>query len=230
MNTRTTLTLAALAAITLTACVPQDPDTTPTTSTPAFGGTGQRSRGCTPRAYVPAMGSTTSKRPPRGRARALQPETAAKQLRCMDMAIRGLTYDEIAAAEGYADHSGARFAVTRAFERAFDAAADQLRPVYQGRAELLFRHGLTLLEEGLDTGEDADGNPIPQDLDKVRVGAAIADKALLRLMRLSGLDQPQVTVQVGGGDLESLKRDFLAFLGRAGVGAAIDAEVVEEEP
>lgn len=178
------------------------------------------------------MGSDTTKGTTkrRGRARAVQPDTAAKQLRCMDMAIRGLTYGEIAEAEEYADHSGARAAVARGFERAFDAAAEELRPRYQGRAELLWRHGLTLLEQGLDGTEDDEGNPIGPDLDKVRAGAQIADKALLRLMRLSGLDQPTVTPPAGGDSLAALQAELLELMHRSPDQlAAVDAEIVEVE-
>ena len=172
------------------------------------------------------MGSTTTKGSPRrGRARALQVDTADKQRRCMELAIQGLTYDEIAEREGYADHSGARQAVARGFERAFDTAADQLRPIYQGRAELLWMKGMTLLQQGLDGTEDEDGEPTGPDLDKVRVGAQIADRALGRLMRLSGLDQAAVTVSVGGSDLERLKNEFAGLL----ASPTLDAEVVEVE-
>ncbi|MFD3426085.1 hypothetical protein [Nocardia fluminea] len=171
------------------------------------------------------MGSTTSKGTTRrrGRARELQPETAEKQRRCMELAIKGLTYQEIAEAEGYSDHSSARWAVARGFERAFDTAADQLRPIYQGRAELLWMKGMTLLQEGLDGSEDEEGEPTGPDLDKVRVGAQIADRALGRLMRLSGLDQAAVTVSVGGSDLERLKNEFAGLL----ASPTLDAEVVE---
>lgn len=178
------------------------------------------------------MGSTGTKRTskPRGRARPLQPETAAKQLRCMDLAIRGLTYQEIADTEGYANHSGAQQAVARGFERAFDRRAEELRPVYQGRAELLWRHGLTLLEQGLDGTEDDEGNPVGPDLDKVRAGAQIADKALLRLMRLSGLDQPTVTPPAGGDSLAALQAELVELMNRSPSQlAAVDAEIVEVE-
>lgn len=171
------------------------------------------------------MGSTSTKRSnkPRGAARDLQPETAAKQHRCMELAIQGLTYQEIADREGYANHSGAQQAVARGFERAFDTAADQLRPRYQGRAELLWSKGMALLDRGLDPGEDEEGKPKPVDLDMVRVGAQIADRALGRLMRLSGLDQAAVTVSVGGNDLERLKNEFAGLLATP----MLEAEVVE---
>lgn len=143
----------------------------------------------------------------------------------MEMAIAGVTYQEIAEREGYADHSGARWAVARAFERAFDTAADQLRPVYQGRAEQLWSKGMALLERGLDPGEDEEGQPKPVDLDMIRAGAQIADRALGRLMRLSGLDQAAVTVSVGGNDLERLKNEFAGLL----ASPTLDAEVVEVE-
>lgn len=147
----------------------------------------------------------------------------------MELAIQGLTYDEIAEREGYADHSGARQAVARGFERAFDTAADQLRPIYQGRAELLWMKGMTLLQQGLDGTEGEDGEPTGPDLEKVRVGAQIADRALGRLMRLSGLDQAAVTISVGGSDLERLKAEFTEVLSAPQLAApTLDAEVVEE--
>jgi hypothetical protein len=142
----------------------------------------------------------------------------------MDLAIRGLTYHEIAEREGYADHSGARQAVARAFERSFDASADELRPKYQARAELMWAKGLVMLERGMDTRETEEGEPIPPDLDMAKAGAQIMDRALGRLMRLSGLDQASVAVAVGGSDLERLKAEFGQLLATG----AIDAEVVEE--
>lgn len=142
----------------------------------------------------------------------------------MEHAIRGRTYHEIAELEGYADHSGARQAVARAFERSFDASADELRPKYQARAELMWAKGLIMLEQGMDTRETEEGEPIPPDLDMAKAGAQIMDRALGRLMRLSGLDQAQVAVAVGGSDLERLKAEF----GRLLAAGAIDAEVVEE--
>lgn len=141
----------------------------------------------------------------------------------MELAIRGLTFEEIAEHEGYADHSGARQAVARGFERAFDQAADQLRPVYQGRAELLWAKGLNLLEKGMEGRVGEDGEPLGPDLDMIRAGAQIADRALGRLMRLSGLDQAAVTVTVGGSELERLKAEF----GELMSAGPIDAEVVE---
>lgn len=179
------------------------------------------------------MGSSTDKRSTqrRGGRRTLQPETAAKQLRCMELAVRGLTYAEIAEHEGYANESGARHAVAAAFKRSFDAAAEELRPVYQARANTLWRHGYDMVRKGLDTREDEDGNPIGPDLDMVRAGAQIADKALGRLMRLSGLDQPNLTVSVGSaGEFAALKAEFAALLpGAADAVPAVDAEIVNED-
>lgn len=175
------------------------------------------------------MGSTTNKGTPRGRARALQPDTAAKQLRCMDHAIRGLTYQEIAELEGYADPSGARQAVARAFKRSFDASAEELRPRYQARAELLWSKGLTLLERGMDTRETEEGEPIPPDLDMAKAGAQIMDRALGRLMRLSGLDQPTTVLVPGGPDLNALKAEFIQYLpALVGGQVPLDVEVVED--
>lgn len=147
----------------------------------------------------------------------------------MQLAIAGRTYQEIADAEGYSNESGARQAVARGFERAFDSTADQLRPRYQGRAELLWSKGMALFERGLDPGEDDEGKPKPVDLDMVRAGAQIADRALGRLMRLSGLDQAAVTISVGGSDLERLKAEFTEVLAAPQLAApTLDAEVVEE--
>lgn len=178
------------------------------------------------------MGSTTDKGPAkqrRGRARQLQPDTAAKQLRCMELAVRGLTYAEIAEREDYANESGARQAVAAAFKRSFDSTAEELRPRYQARAELLWSKGLIMLERGLDTRETEEGEPIPPDLDMAKAGAQIMDRALGRLMRLSGLDQPTTVVIPGGPDLNALKAEFAQYLPALAAGEVpVDAEVVED--
>lgn len=145
----------------------------------------------------------------------------------MEHAARGMNYSEIAELEGYSNESGARQAVARGFERAFDRAADELRPIYQARAEFLYRTGVTLMAEGLDVRETTeDGEPVGPDLDRVRAGAQIADRALGRLMVLSNLNHAQVTVSAGSGQLAALKAEFDRALNGDGV---VDGEVVTEE-
>lgn len=149
----------------------------------------------------------------------------------MELAVQGLTYAEIAEHEGYANESGARHAVAAAFKRSFDATAEELRPVYQARANTLWRHGYDMVRQGLDVRQDDDGNTIGPDLDMVRAGAQIADRALGRLMRLSGLDQPNLTVSVGSaGEFAALKAEFTAaLLPGADAVPAVDAEIVDED-
>lgn len=153
-------------------------------------------------------------RPPRGNARCT-PDEMERQQRCADLAVQGLTYAEIAEHEGYASESGARYAVAAVFRRAATDSVEILRPKMEGRAELLWTAGLQVMQEGRENG----------DLDKFVKGAAVADKALARLMRLYGLDQPTVEVHVGGDSLETLKRQFMELLD----GQVLDAEVVPDE-
>ncbi|MEU1550246.1 hypothetical protein [Nocardia sp. NPDC005745] len=150
-------------------------------------------------------------RPRRGKARAT-PDEMARQQRCADLAVQGLTYAEIAVEEGYASESGARAAVHAVFRRAATDAADVLRPKIEARAELLWTAGLQVMRDGRDEG----------DLDKFKAGATVADRALARLMRLYGLDQPVVEVNVGGESLDSLKAQFMRMLD----GDVVDAELV----
>ncbi len=139
----------------------------------------------------------------------------AKQQRCADLAVQGLTYREIAEHEGYKDESGARAAVHAVFRRAATDAADILRPKIEARIELLWTAGLQVMQEGRE--QDDEG--------KFRAGATVADRALARLMRLYGLDQPTVEVHVGGESLDNLKAQFTAMLD----GQVVDAEVVSPD-
>lgn len=133
-------------------------------------------------------------------------DTMAKQQRCLDLAVRGLTYAQIAEEEGYAGESGARAAVHAALKRAATAADETVRPMMVARAEQLWVHGFGVLLEGRDQG----------DMDKFARGAKVADSALARLMRLHGLDQvPAVQVSVGGApSLEAIKAEFSAYMDR----------------
>lgn len=142
------------------------------------------------------------------------PETMAKQQRCLDLAVRGITYAEIAEHEGYSGESGARAAVHAALKRAASEAAETVRPLMIARAEKLWEHGFGVMLEGRDQ----------QDIDMFVKGAGVADKALARLMRLHGLDEPPAVQVSVGTDLESLKRDFAKLLD---AGEPIEAEVVE---
>ncbi|WP_157121222.1 hypothetical protein [Nocardia miyunensis] len=146
------------------------------------------------------------------------PDTMAKQQRCLDLAVRGLTYAEIAEEEGYAGESGARAAVHAALKRAATSAAETVRPLMIARAEQLWTHGFGVMLEGRDE----------RDIDKFVKGASVADKALARLVRLHGLDQvPAVQVTVEGApDLAQLKREFAELLDGAG-GDVVDGEVVD---
>jgi DNA-binding CsgD family transcriptional regulator len=148
-------------------------------------------------------------------------EVKAKQQRCLDLAVKGLTYAEIAEAEGYASESGARKAVNAALKRSAKKAAETVRPLMVARAEKLWEHGLGVMLEGRDEG----------DMERFAKGASVADKALARLMRLHGLDTPDVSVQIGAGagELERLKNDFMLEINKA-AGGVLDAELVEPEP
>ncbi|WP_280332063.1 hypothetical protein [Nocardia wallacei] len=141
----------------------------------------------------------------------------AKQQRCLDLAVRGLTYADIAHEEGYANESSARSAVHAALKRAATEAAETVRPLMIARAEKLWEHGFGVMLQGRDQ----------QDIDMFVKGAGVADKALARLMRLHGLDEPApVQVQVGT-DLESLKRDFAKLLDERDSPELIEGEVVD---
>lgn len=140
-----------------------------------------------------------------------------KQQRCLDLAVQGLPYWQIAEAEGYASESGARKAVNAALKRAAKKAAATVLPMMIARAEKLWASGIEVMQEGRDEA----------DMDKYKAGASVADKALARLMRLHGLDDPApVQVQVGT-DLESLKRDFAKLLDERDSPELIEGEVVE---
>ena len=145
-------------------------------------------------------------------------ETLARQQRCADLAIRGLSYTAIAEHEGYASESGARAAVAAVLHRADNAAAEELRPLMSARATELWRNGFEVMREGRDAG----------DMDRFRTGAVVADRALARLMRLWGLDQAAMAVQMSGtvGDLETLKVEFLRSLD---ADAVIDGEIVADD-
>ncbi|NKY47991.1 hypothetical protein [Nocardia cerradoensis] len=151
----------------------------------------------------------------------VDPETRARQQRCLDLKVRGMTYADIAEHEGYAGESGARAAVEAALARAEKQAADVVRPLMVARAEKLWEHGLGVMLEGRDEG----------DMERFAKGASVADKALARLMRLHGLDTPDVSVQIGAGagELERLKNDFMLEINKA-AGGVLDAELVEPEP
>ncbi|MGW5514634.1 hypothetical protein [Nocardia africana] len=147
----------------------------------------------------------------------VDPETRARQQRCLDLKVRGLTYADIAEEEGYAGESGARAAVEAALSRAASEAAEVVRPLMVARAEKLWEHGLGVMLEGRDQG----------DMERFAKGASVADKALARLMRLHGLDAPDVAVQIGAGagELERLKNDFLLEINKA-AGGVVDVELV----
>lgn len=146
------------------------------------------------------------------------PDTMAKQQRCLDLAVRGITYAEIAEHEGYAGESGARAAVHAALKRAATSAAETVRPLMIARAEQLWAHGFGVMLEGRNQG----------DMERFVKGASVADKALARLVRLHGLDQvPAVQVSVEGApDLAQLKRAFSELLDGVG-GDVVDGEVVD---
>lgn len=148
----------------------------------------------------------------------VDPETMARQQRCLDLAVRGITYAEIAEEEGYAGESGARAAVHAALKRAATSAAETVRPLMIARAEQLWAHGFGVMLEGRDQG----------DMERFAKGASVADKALARLVRLHGLDQvPAVQVSVEGApDLTQLKRAFSELLDGVG-GDVVDGEVVD---
>ncbi|MCM6777890.1 hypothetical protein NDR87_31675 [Nocardia sp. CDC159] len=148
----------------------------------------------------------------------VDPETMARQQRCLDLAVRGLSYCEIAEHEGYSGESGARQAVHAALRRAATDAAEVVRPLMIARAEKLWEHGYAVMLEGRDE----------QDIDKFLKGASAADRALGRLMSLHGLDRvPAVKVSMEGmPDLDRLKREMLQLLDG---GETIEGEVVSED-
>lgn len=146
-------------------------------------------------------------------------DTKMKQQRCLDLAVQGLPYWQIAEAEGYASESGARKAVNAALRRAAKKAAETVRPMMVARAERLWVSGIEVMQEGRDE----------QDMDKFKAGASVADKALARLMRLHGLDEPApVQVTVGGTDLATLKQEFEKLLDGRPPPELIEGEVVDE--
>lgn len=149
----------------------------------------------------------------------VDPVTAAKQQRCLDLAVQGFGYTQIAEQEGYASESGARAAVNAVLHRAAIDGAEELRPVLAARFTEMYRHGFEVMLAGRDQKEG-------MDLDMFKTGAVVADRALARLMRLFGMDQATMTVHAGTpGDLESLKLEFLKSLdGRA----VIDGEIVAD--
>lgn len=150
-------------------------------------------------------------------AAAPDPETIAKQQRCADLAVQGLSYTEIAEHEGYASESGARAAVHAVFRRAATEATEVIRPKLIARAEALWVKAYGLVLRAGETG----------DTDDLIKGLNAADKALARLSKLYGLDAPDVTVQIGSspGELEALKAELDALM--SGQAPAIDAEVVD---
>lgn len=143
-------------------------------------------------------------------------EVMAKQQRCLDYRATGkLTYAEIAEMEGYGSESGARAAVEAALRRAATESAELVRPLMIDRAERLFSQGYAVLSEGRDIG----------DMDKFAKGAAVADRAFGRLLKLYGLDVEQVSVNLGGGgELDKIKAELTQLLD----GNVVDAEVVPE--
>lgn len=152
----------------------------------------------------------------------VDPETRARQQRCLDLVVRGnFTYAEIAEREGYAGESGARAAVEAALKRAANEAAEIVRPTMIARAEALWAkaYGAVLRAEG--RAEFA------EDSDELIKALNAADKALARLSKLYGLDAPDIAVNLGGdpAELERLRADVTRMLeGSAGV---VDGEVVD---
>ncbi|WP_280505780.1 hypothetical protein [Nocardia farcinica] len=144
----------------------------------------------------------------------------AKHQQAADLAVKGWTYSEIAAELGYTNPASARYAVNAHFKRAATEAAEHLRPRYTARAELLWRHAVTVMLEGVAGG----------DLDRFEKGHRAAEKALGRLMMLGGFTGPNVTVnQVSMGaeassSLDELKAEFLRLMEK---GQAIEGQVVE---
>ena len=128
-------------------------------------------------------------------------ETQARQLRCLELAVAGLSYTAIAEEEGYASESGARAAVNAVLQRTAVQGAEELRLLLGEQLADLYRRGMLLMEQGAENG----------NLDMVKAGALICDRALGRRMRLYGLDTAVVGVGAAGGDpgrLEALRAKF----------------------
>lgn len=91
------------------------------------------------------------------RAPSRTPEVIAKQADAVKLKVAGATYEDIARALGYADASGARWAVKAGLAaRLDDAGVDELRQVELERLERLqLSRWQKALDAGLDSSDDA---------------------------------------------------------------------------
>lgn len=121
-------------------------------------------------------------------------DQAKKWQKAIDMRLEGSTYGMIAVACGYADHTGARYAVNAALEWTIQEPADSLRQIegvrldHMSKAVALTREDVTpVMKAGkLDAEEEA--NRIASVLPKIQVLLRIQE----RRARLFGLDAPTI--------------------------------------
>ena len=127
-------------------------------------------------------------------------ESLEKERKAIELRRAGYTYDEIAQAIGYADHTGARDAVTRAIRRATsDAGVGELRQQELDRLDRLQRAVWTTAIQGdaqavaqalriIDRrckllGLDA---PIKQEITVENLDGGLIDREVARLVEMLG--------------------------------------------
>lgn len=143
---------------------------------------------------------------------ALQRQAEACRLR-----MRGLSYGAIAKELGYADASGARFAVQRALQVTVQEPADEVRTLELERLDSMFRLTLQVAEDMHPTVSAGKVLDVPDHTLRL----AAVDRLLRiqeRRARLLGLDAPQ-RVSV---DAENLGREIGELLGALGVSGTHD--------
>lgn len=128
-------------------------------------------------------------------------DSLEKERKAIELRRAGYTYDEIAQAIGYADHTGARDAVTRAIRRATnEAGVGELRQQELDRLDRLQRSVWT--------------NAIQGDLQAVATVLRIID----RRAKLLGLDAPvkqEITVEtLDGGMIDREVARLVELLGQ----------------
>jgi hypothetical protein len=152
------------------------------------------------------------------------PDTAARDAEAARLRGRGLSYPRIANELGYADHTGAYYAVQRALQATVEEPAAEVRQLELERLDTLYEAALKVLErrhvhvsggkvvtqvtEYLtdDDGAivvDEDGNPRPKEIQELEDDAPVlkAVETLLKIQArraaLQGLDAP-VKADIGG--------------------------------
>lgn len=144
------------------------------------------------------------------------PAERDKQARAAALLVEGKTYTAIAAELGYADASGARWAVNAYYKRQAQEVMPELRQILLDRCEWLWARAVERIEESRAAG----------DVDGWNVGMRHGLAAVAQGARVAGVDRPEVRVQVGSEEVATLQRELEALLGSGG--GVVEGEVVGE--